>query len=239
MTHEPAYNLTRIGSQSGVAYYKLEADTPDAAYREFFPHIAAAYEAAAAENAKGLALRAEYDEAVKALRAHQRGLRDDEYSDPTDEAKLTTAVRKAEREMDKQSPVSKRALIAYDKLVVEQMVKGGIVGVSRERAAAAQARVLALSAELVAALRERENAWSLAGSPLGYPADPGAVMKRAIDAGNDVRAAEHLLKRLSAFPDLSGPAEPEMSPAEHRAETDRQNAEAARAVKARSRREGF
>lgn len=236
---EPHYNSLRVGSERGVAYFKNASDTPDPAYREHFQHIAAAYEAAEAEKAKGLALRAKYNEAVKALRAHQNGLRDDEYADPAAEAKLAAAVRKAEREMDKQSPVSRRALIAYDKLVFEQEIKGGIYGVSRERAVAAQARVLSLGAELLAALKERENAWTLAGQPLGYPADPGVATKRSVETGNDLRALEHLLRRLSVFPDLTGPAEREMSPAERRAEIDRQNTAAVRAVKARSRKEGY
>lgn len=239
MTNEPRYDTLRISAANGVAYFKRDHDKPAPTYRELFPRIAAAYEAAEAENAKGAALNAAYREALAQLRAHQQGLRDDEYADPADEAKLAAAVRKAERAMEKQSSVSRRALTAYDKLVFEEAIKGGIKGVSRERAVDAQARVLTLGAELLAALNERESAWTLAGQPFGRPVEPGTVMKRVVDTGNRLGELELLLQRLSAFPDLTGPAEQEKSPSELRAEVDRQNTDVANAVKARSRREGL
>lgn len=238
MTTKP-YDPSRIVADYGRASYSYPE--PDPIYRELFPEIAKLWDAAQAANEEGRRLYAAENAALRALRDHQRGLSDDAFDDGDSEAKLAAAHRKAEKATRAQSAVAKRALIAYDKAVLDVVRNGGAKGVSRERAVAAHARVIAASTELLASLKARENSWNLAGQPLGLAdvnAEPGEKAKRMIETQNLLAQLERILGLLGVFPDLSRP-EPTKGPAEIAAEVDRQNAEAVAAVRARSKREGY
>lgn len=238
MTTQP-YDPSRIVADLGRASYR--SAEPDPIYRELFPEIATLWDAAQAANEEGRRLYAAETAALRALRDHQRGLSDDAFDDGDSEAKLAAAHRKAEKATRAHNPVAKRALIAYDKAVLDVVRNGGAKGISRERAAAAHARVTSASAVLLAALKERESYWTLAGQPVGLDdvnAKPDEKGKRMIETVNLLSDLERTLNDLGVFPDLSRP-EPTKGPAEIAAEVDRQNAEAVAAVRARSKREGY